>query len=181
MQILQDYNALFQARALIGKECREELLKYLDVPAFEVGDLYYIQNLVAAIQARPCFAKTASPPSGGEGTAITYALHFVSYGSTLVLTDTLPVGMGTPGSFELEGTDVVPTYDSGHHRLTWSDALPEGQKVTIRYEAIISTGETRALANFAELSGQDGVPNTAEVMVLVNPYSNYLPLILKGG
>lgn len=47
---LYDLN-LFQAKALILKEPREELVKYLDVPAFPVGDLFYIQNLVAAIEA----------------------------------------------------------------------------------------------------------------------------------
>ena len=47
---LYDVN-LFQAKALILKESREELVKYLDVPAFPIGDLFYIQNLVAAIEA----------------------------------------------------------------------------------------------------------------------------------
>jgi outer membrane protein assembly factor BamB len=47
---LYDVN-IFQAKALILKEPREELVKYLDVPAFERGDLFYIQNLVAAIEA----------------------------------------------------------------------------------------------------------------------------------
>ena len=43
--------AMFQAKAFIMKESRAELTKYLDAPAFERGDLFYIQNLVAAIQA----------------------------------------------------------------------------------------------------------------------------------
>jgi outer membrane protein assembly factor BamB len=48
---LYDYPALFQAKAYILKETFEELVKYLDAPAFAVGDLFYIQNLVAALQA----------------------------------------------------------------------------------------------------------------------------------
>jgi hypothetical protein len=51
MQNLYDYPSLFQARAYILKQPRSELTKYLDVPAFERGDLFYIQNLVAAIEA----------------------------------------------------------------------------------------------------------------------------------
>jgi outer membrane protein assembly factor BamB len=51
MQPLYDYYALYQAKALILKENRQEQTKYLDVPAFERGDLYYIQNLIAAIEA----------------------------------------------------------------------------------------------------------------------------------
>ena len=48
---LYDYQAGFQARAWILKEPAGELIKYLDVPAFPVGDLFYIQNLVALLQA----------------------------------------------------------------------------------------------------------------------------------
>jgi hypothetical protein len=51
MQHLYDYPAVFQAKAYILKESRQELTKYLDVPAFERGDLFYIQNLIAAIEA----------------------------------------------------------------------------------------------------------------------------------
>ena len=51
LQPIYDVNALFQAKALILKEPREELAKYLDVPMFARGDYFYIQNLVAAIEA----------------------------------------------------------------------------------------------------------------------------------
>lgn len=50
-QNLYDYGAVFQAKAYIMKADRSELLKYLDVPAFARGDLFYIQNLVAALTA----------------------------------------------------------------------------------------------------------------------------------
>lgn len=42
---------LFQAKAWILDETRAELVPYLDVPAYRVGDLFYIQNLVAALEA----------------------------------------------------------------------------------------------------------------------------------
>jgi hypothetical protein len=48
---LYDRWALFQAKARILKEPFSELVKYIDAPAFEQGDLYYIQNLVAALEA----------------------------------------------------------------------------------------------------------------------------------
>ena len=50
-QPLYDYEALFQAKAYILKQPYSELVKYLDVPAFYRGDLFYIQNLVAALSA----------------------------------------------------------------------------------------------------------------------------------
>jgi hypothetical protein len=49
--VLFDYHALFQAKAMILKEPYEELAKYLDVPAFRQGDLYYLDNLCALLEA----------------------------------------------------------------------------------------------------------------------------------
>jgi hypothetical protein len=48
---LYDYNTLFQVKALIMKDTRGELTKYLDVPAFPIGDLFYIQNLVSLLES----------------------------------------------------------------------------------------------------------------------------------
>ena len=50
-QPLYDSQSIFQARALILKQPFSELIKYLDVTAFQTGDLFYIQNLVAALSA----------------------------------------------------------------------------------------------------------------------------------
>ena len=51
MSNLYNYHALFLAKALILQDSQSELTKYLDVPAFMRGDLFYIQNLVTAIEA----------------------------------------------------------------------------------------------------------------------------------
>jgi outer membrane protein assembly factor BamB len=51
MSPLWNYPAMFQAKAFILKASQAELAKYLDAPAFERGDLFYIQDLVAAIEA----------------------------------------------------------------------------------------------------------------------------------
>jgi hypothetical protein len=45
--------ALFEAKAWILQEPYEQLVKYLDVPAFYRGDLYFLQKLVAALQVAP--------------------------------------------------------------------------------------------------------------------------------
>jgi hypothetical protein len=50
-QTLYDYPALFQAKAYILQQPYNELVKWLDAPAFFRGDLFYIQNLVAALEA----------------------------------------------------------------------------------------------------------------------------------
>ncbi len=51
MHHLYDYNAMFAAKALILQEPPEELARYLDVPAFARGDLFYINNLVTTLDA----------------------------------------------------------------------------------------------------------------------------------
>jgi hypothetical protein len=47
----QQTHSLFQALAMVKKAPREELVKYLDTPIVPVGDLYYIDNLVAVLEA----------------------------------------------------------------------------------------------------------------------------------
>lgn len=48
---LYDYSGMFQAKAYLLKEPVAQLTKYLDAPSFAQGDLFYIQNLVASIEA----------------------------------------------------------------------------------------------------------------------------------
>jgi hypothetical protein len=179
LQHLYDYDGMFAAAAFVLQRPREELVKYLDVPAFARGDLFYLQNLVAAIEAPPALDKSASPRSGHQGEPITYGLTFLGSGITLTLTDTVPVGVSAPGSFELEGTNVTPVYDSAQRRLTWTDTPPPGQEVTIRYTVVITTGESVALVNIAELSESGSAPSTDTAIVMANCYPQYLPLIQK--
>ncbi|MCE5308034.1 MAG: PQQ-binding-like beta-propeller repeat protein [Acidobacteriales bacterium] len=58
---LHSYAALFQAKALILKEPYEELAKYVDVPAFYRGDLFYIRNLAAALNAASSVVQNSCP------------------------------------------------------------------------------------------------------------------------
>jgi len=51
IHVLYDYHTLFQARALFLGKSYDELIKYLDVPAVPRGDLFYIDNLVALLEA----------------------------------------------------------------------------------------------------------------------------------
>jgi hypothetical protein len=50
-QPLYDVQGMFAAKAFALKQSRAELVKYLDVPGFARGDLFYIQNLVSALEA----------------------------------------------------------------------------------------------------------------------------------
>jgi hypothetical protein len=53
--------ALFQARAYVLREPYAELTKYLDAPGFIVGDLYYMDNLIAALDASAAQPVRTSP------------------------------------------------------------------------------------------------------------------------
>ena len=69
-QHLYDNWALFAMKAWFtpanARTTREELAKYLDAPAFARGDLFYIQNLVATIEAEsPPLASVSIPLRSG--------------------------------------------------------------------------------------------------------------------
>ncbi|MBN1137753.1 MAG: PQQ-binding-like beta-propeller repeat protein [Anaerolineae bacterium] len=176
---LYDSSALFDARAMILQEPREKLLIYLDVPAFERGDLFYLQRLILAIEAPVLFEKMADVPFGYQGDEITFALEFYSRGTALTMTDILPDGMGAPDDIQVLGTEVSPEYDPASHLLSWTDVPPDGQQVIIRYQATITTAERRLLVNRAELQEQGGEIRRASATVFANPLLSYLPVIEK--
>jgi outer membrane protein assembly factor BamB len=60
-QHLYDPPALFQAKAYILNEPYELLVPYLDSASFMIGDLFYIQNLVAALEAHSDPSYTPAP------------------------------------------------------------------------------------------------------------------------
>jgi outer membrane protein assembly factor BamB len=179
LQHLYDYHALFLARAYILQEPRAQLSKYLDVPGVQVGDLFYIQNLVAAIEAPPYLSKSSLDRCGEQGDAVSYALGFTGIGSTLTLTDSLPSGVSAPTGFGLEGTSVMPVYDEVEHRLTWSDSPALDQEVTIRYTVTVTTPDRSSLVNAAQLADQNRDVATATALLIANPYRTYLPLVSR--
>jgi hypothetical protein len=60
--------AMFQAQALILDLPYNELTRYLDVPAFERGDLYYIQKLVLTLEAPGSNVQTSESETMGYAT-----------------------------------------------------------------------------------------------------------------
>jgi len=182
-QHFYDYHALFQARALILQESSAELVKYLDVPAVQVGDLFYIHNLVTLLEAGlgGDLEKWVTPGTGRQGDVLSYALRFSSTGSALTLTDTLPAGVSAPYDFNLEGTAVMPVYDPGMHQLTWaSDVGSQGQPVALGYSVTIVATAPQVLMNTATLDlGVNGTRVTAVALAIANPYQCYLPVVIR--
>ncbi|MDD3826522.1 MAG: PQQ-binding-like beta-propeller repeat protein [Anaerolineae bacterium] len=179
IQPLYDVQGMFSAKAFVFAEPRDRLAAYLDVPAFARGDLFYIQNLVATIEAGTDLDFQASPFSGKQGSKITYTVQFASDGQTLTLNVVLPTGVSAPTSFDARGTDAVPAYNENLHRITWSDAPPAGQQITIQYEVIITTAEPQLLVHNAELVTSGGARIRATAAVVANPRHLALPLMFK--
>ena len=58
--VLWNYPAVFQAKAYALKQPYDDLAIFIDAPAFQRGDLFHIQNLVATLQASPAQASLES-------------------------------------------------------------------------------------------------------------------------
>lgn len=180
LQPLYDYSTLFRAKALIMQEPFDELVKWLDVPAFERGDLFHIQNLVAAIEAPYRFSKTAEPSFGYQTDPIAYTLEFRGEDTEASLADTLPAGLSGPFGCEAEGTAVQPECDPDAHTVEWNGTLADGQSVTIRYSTTIDTAEPHLLLNTTQLEDPINGTRSAGATVFANPELTYLPLIMRG-
>jgi len=181
-QHFYDYYALFQARALILQEPGIELAKYLDVPAVQVGDLFYIQNLVAVLDAGVAsgLRKAGTSTAVDAGETLTYTLSFFGYSGPLTITDSLPAGLSDPVILEPEGTSSMPIYNGGARQILWGDDLLTDPEITIRYRVTVLTDQPTVLRNTAELVGRDGVSSTATFTVSANAIYCFLPLVMRG-
>lgn len=178
VQHFYDYHALFQAHALILEESRTALVKYLDVPATEVGDLFYIHNLISLLEAPIMLEKTVHPEIHVQnGDILTYTLRFFSDGTALSLIDTLPAGLGEP--VLLADSSIRPAYDSDTHQLSWSGSLPNDEIATLRYQCIVTTATAQTLINIAKLEYDNGNVATVSTKLLVNAKNVYLPLLIR--
>ena len=88
IQPYQQTHSLFQALAQVKGATYDELIKYLDTPIVPVGDLYYIDNVVATLEA-PNPSQTQSPAS--TTTSIGLSLSSGSSGVS-VCNDSSPIG-----------------------------------------------------------------------------------------
>lgn len=174
LQHLYDPPALFQAKAYILQEPYDELVKYLDVPAFATGDLFYIQNLVAALSHSVPTAvqgidvdvvpATQAVGFGGVATYTVQIMHGAPSAAPVTLqvaaspSPDLVVGLDSPGHFLPPG---------GHATVTLTDLYPEPP----HRSGIWYTVPITATSN--------GVTKTASLGLLVTNIHAYLPTILK--
>lgn len=168
-QHLYDSPALFQAKAYILKQPYDELVKWLDAPAFYQGDLFYIQNLAVALTAPGAgFSLNVTPPIRYINTGGTAAYTIqVQHSSNFTETVTLQIG-NSPSS------DLVITPPA---QTTFP--TPGGQtilRLTDQHDPSFSEGVWYTMSITA--TGGEFV-RTANISLLVNGKQAFLPVILK--
>lgn len=183
---LYDYNALFAVKAMIFQEPGEELARYLDVPGFVRGDLFYIQNLILILEATtttPDVSKTASSSAARAGEVLTYTLAVRDSGApptqtvSMTITDTLPAGLVYhPGLCEVSWGNPPTCSPQSIH---WQGVLSGTNPIVISYTAQVATGQPTALTNEMQADGGAWGNYTRAMTIIANPLQCYLPLVLR--
>ncbi len=164
---LFDAYGLFAAKSWILDVPGEEMEKLLDVPAFPVGDLYYVQKLVMALenQAYGFGLSLVWPTSGSRtidaGKVASFNFRFTPSGGFVA-----PITMSAvnlPPNFTATFPDS-PVSPPGTGRVWLRDSSPDDAPPA-RYTVTIRA------------SG-DGITADYTVDVLVNPAEVYLPVIV---
>jgi len=161
------YSSLFNAKAMILKEDRAALEKYLDVPAVWRGDLYYIQNLVATIEAGD---SPASPPS---------APFFSPAGGTFSAPVTVSLSAGgAPIRYTTDGQD--PTAAStlysapitlSANTLLKARAFANGQESAVssaQYVIAVGGGAGLIAGTGSAMEPGTSVPDTARIAEMIS-------------
>ena len=183
---LYDYNALFAVKAMIFQEPGEEMARYLDVPGFVRGDLFYIQNLILTLEATPAasiVSKTASSSTARAAEVLTYTLAVRDSGApptqtvSMTITDSLPAGLVyAPGLCEASwGNPPTCSTQSIH----WQGVLSGTNPIVISYTAQVVTAQPAALTNEMQVDGGAWGNYTRAVTIIANPLQCYLPVVLR--
>ncbi|MFQ5575783.1 MAG: hypothetical protein ACE5G8_02210, partial [Anaerolineae bacterium] len=166
---LYDSHSLFMAKALILEEAPEELEKYLDVPGFDTGDLYYIQKLVTLLENQAYGFRVTPSPTAQTITAGGTATYTVQVQPTGGFTNSINLVAGTP-SPSLTVTITPPTLTP-----------PDGATLTVK-DRHTGTGSVLAPGLWFSIpitvTGNGNVVTTS-VGLLVGGSKVYLPLVLK--
>jgi uncharacterized repeat protein (TIGR01451 family) len=165
----------------------EQLKQYLDAPDRK-GDLLYIQKLIAVIEAFAApnlhsSSKTALNPVPQSGQTVTYTISIRNTGlpitHTTHLTDVIPAGLAYVPNTLTASLGVAD--DSAFPTLYWSGVLSDTPAVVITYAANVTVppDTIQIIQNSATINaGSDGLV-TRTATIIVNGYTNYLPIILK--
>jgi hypothetical protein len=124
---LYDSQALFLAKAWILNEPGAELEKYLDVPGFARGDLFYIQKLVASIENQSQGCSTACAVTTGVFRPSNGLLYLknnhVSGFADVAINYGLPRDYPVVGDWDGNGTATIGVYRNGWFYLRNSNTI----------------------------------------------------------
>ncbi len=180
--------SIFLARAYVIGDTQETLRGWLDRP-WGLGDIYYLQKIIATIEAQPeqpnLSASTKRPSSltPQTGDVLTYTILLRNTGrpftETVALTDTVPAGLAyVPGS--LTATLGTPNA-SAAPVLRWTGVLSATRAVTITYRVTVTVpaGTARAISNTVTIAAPPLAPLTRTAIIIVNGYKVFLPVVLR--
>jgi uncharacterized repeat protein (TIGR01451 family) len=129
--------------------------------------------------------KTASSSLAAYGQTITYTVVIRDIGvpltATLHMTDELPTGLAyVPGTLTATSGTYTDTYAPG---LYWSGVLTPTLYVSVSYAATVTHPPTGTVAlprtNTAVVAAAGHAPVYLQATVWINPYTLYLPLLLR--
>jgi uncharacterized repeat protein (TIGR01451 family) len=177
--------SVFLAKAYIQGTDRAELRSYLDRP-WGLGDLYYLQKLVATIEADglPDFSsstKQASKFMPGSGETITYTVVLRNGGDpftdTVFLTDDLPTGLSYVAGTVSASLGNAAYVDGS---ILWSGVLSSTPAVTLTYAVRVEgTAIPHIISNTATIdAGEYGIFRCSTT-ILVGGSPVYLPYVLR--
>jgi len=180
--------AVFLAKAYVQSIDPLELQGYLDRP-WGLGDLYYLQKLVATLEAGeanslPDFSSSTKQASNlvpASGETITYTITLRNSGrpftNTVFLTDSLSSDLSyIPGTLSASTGDA--DYVTGS--ILWNGVFSPTSIVTLTFAVLVEeAAEPRAIVNCATIdTGEYGVFNPSTT-IIADAASLYMPLILK--
>jgi hypothetical protein len=147
------------------------------------GTIYYELNggTILAVQtaADPDarVSKSVWPVAPSRGDTVTYTLSIVGNGLPLTLSDSVPVGLGSPGP--IASSQGEATYDPGQRLITWSSTPAFQETVSIEYRVPVLVDGPLAIVNTAVVTDQEGYDSSDAAMIIVDAYEHYLPLVIR--
>jgi hypothetical protein len=164
--------------AIYGSDTAQHSSKYLT--SSEASDWNAVGRPTLTVvwgQPQAIVNKQAWPVSVNNGDVVTYTLSWLGTGQALTMTDTLPDGLGAPGS--LNATDGSVGYDPGARQVTWTGTPATGQAVTVTFHTPVQIDGPLALRNTAVLTAEGASTSSDTAAIIVGGYSVYLPLMTK--
>ncbi len=137
-----DSHALFLAKAYVTGDSQANLSKWIDVP-WTLGDLYYIQNLTAALSTGGIVA----PPPPSDTTPPTVSLTSPSSGSTVTGTVTITANATDNVSvagvqFLLDGVSIGAEDTTSPYSISWNTTTATNGTRTLTARARDNAGNT---------------------------------------